>query len=391
MRRRRIIIINYEFPPVGGGAARATYQLVRRLAKRDDLECHVIFGIGHDTLDWPRIPNTYQYPVAISRRSVHETGVLGMVQFLMKALPLLRKIAQEHDIELIHYIFSIPTGVLSFVQPQHIPYVVSLHGGDVPGFVKGEQTLLHVFALPFNKWIIRRAARVIAVSNSLATAARRNLNALTCAVIPNGVELGPVPVTRSTTGNPFRLCCVARLNDWKRIDLLITSLRDLPDVTLNIVGTGRAEESLRRLTRRLNLDGQVTFSGHVFDAEIRSHLDNADAFALPSIGDSFGIVFLEAMAAGLPIVAARACGVPEVVRDGVNGILAEPNDLISLTDAIRSLKENPAKRAEFAKASRQIAASHFSWDAITDSYASCYLDILNRANVRVPMPGTPVT
>lgn len=314
-----------------------------------------------------------------------------MAQFLLKARPLLRRIAQEHDVELIHYIFSIPTGMLAFVQPRHIPYLVSLHGGDVPGFVKGEQPLLHVLALPFNKWIIRRAARVIAVSNSLAAAARRNLKAFTCAVIPNGVELGPVPVTRSTNGNQFRLCCVARLNDWKRIDLLITSLRDLPDVTLNIVGTGREEESLRRLTRRLHLDGRVTFSGHVSDADIRGHLDNADAFALPSIGDSFGIVFLEAMAAGLPIVAARACGVPEVVRDEVNGILAEPNDLISLTNALRYLKDNPARRLEFGKASRQFAASDFSWDAITKEYASCYLDILASTNVRGSIADTTET
>ena len=309
-----------------------------------------------------------------------------MVQFLLKAIPLLRQITKKYDIGLIHYIFSIPTGLLAFVQPRHIPYLISLHGGDVPGFVKGEQTLLHVLALPFNKWIIRHASRVVAVSNSLAVAAQRRLGALTCAVIPNGVEPGPVPVARSTNSGHFRLCCVARLNDWKRIDLLIKSLCDLPGVTLNIVGTGRSEESLRRLTRQLNLNGRVMFSGHVSDSDIRGHLDNADAFALPSIGDSFGIVFLEAMAAGLPVVAARACGVPEVVRDGVNGILAEPNDLVSLTEAIRYLKRNPERRLQFAEASRQIAVSDFSWDAITERYASCYRDILDSANVMSDNP-----
>jgi glycosyltransferase involved in cell wall biosynthesis len=381
MPRENVLIVNYEFPPVGGGAGRASYQLARRLVERGEFNCHIIFGASPQHPGWPRINGARQYPVKIHRAGVHRTGIIGMLQFLCKTAPLLRQITRTHPIRLIHYIFSVPTGLLAFVQPKSIPYLISLHGGDVPGFVEGEYGFSHLLLRPFNKSLVRNASHVVAVSQSLATAAQAALGLTACSIIPNGIDPGPAPAAQKVE-RAFRLCCVARLTPWKRIDLLIKSLRVLPDVKLNVVGTGQAEKALRRLADQLKVSSRVTFSGYVPDDRVREHLEQADAFALPSIGDSFGMVFLEAMAAGLPVIGAESCGVPEVVQDGVNGILVPAGDCDAITEAISYLQENPVRRREYGAASRRIAVSDFSWERVADAYTLCYRDILENCRRR---------
>ncbi len=143
----------------------------------------------------------------------------------------------------------------------------------------------------------------------------------------------------------FTVLCVCRFFPRKRVELLLQAasiLRErIPELRVRIVGAGPREKPLRSLWREFKLGKIVTWVGDVGLHEIAREYNRADVFCLPSVQEGFGIVFLEAMAAGAPIVAARAAAVPEVVIDG---ILVEPDNAEALADGIRQLWKDPALR-----------------------------------------------
>jgi len=146
----------------------------------------------------------------------------------------------------------------------------------------------------------------------------------------------------------------------KRIqDLLeaVARLRDrLPDLQVRIVGSGPEHKSLVRLHARLGLGDTVLFLGEVSRTRLAEEYISADCFCLPSVQEGFGIVILEAMAAGLPVVACRAAAVPEVVPDGVAGRLVEPRNPERLTEALEELLMDSGRRKEYGEAGRRRAA-----------------------------------
>jgi len=143
----------------------------------------------------------------------------------------------------------------------------------------------------------------------------------------------------------FTVLCVCRFFPRKRVALLLHAAdllrRQIPDLRIRIVGGGPEADSLLRLWRELQLEGVVTWVGEASRNELAREYNRADVFCLPSVQEGFGIVFLEAMAAGKPIVAARAAAVPEVVR---RGVLVEPENAEALAGGIWRLWHDPALR-----------------------------------------------
>jgi glycosyltransferase involved in cell wall biosynthesis len=118
----------------------------------------------------------------------------------------------------------------------------------------------------------------------------------------------------------------------------------IPGVQIRIVGHGPEHAALARLCGDLDLGDSVVLLGDVTRAQLAEEYVNADVFCLPSVQEGFGIVFLEAMAAGLPVVACRAAAIPEVVHDGATGVLVPPRDPAALARAIGDLLRDPARR-----------------------------------------------
>jgi glycosyltransferase involved in cell wall biosynthesis len=148
----------------------------------------------------------------------------------------------------------------------------------------------------------------------------------------------------------FTVLCVCRFFPRKRVELLLRAahiLRDrIPELRVRIVGGGPREKVLRSLGRDLSLEQIVTWVRDIGLHELAREYNRADVFCLPSVQEGFGIVFLEAMAAGAPIVAARAAAVPEVVHDGV---LVEPDNPEALAEGILMLWKHPALRDQIRR------------------------------------------
>ncbi len=184
------------------------------------------------------------------------------------------------------------------------------------------------------------------------------------------------PVRRAAWGarpgnadRPFTVGTAANLEYWKGIDVLVEACAaaDVP-VRLEIYGDGALRGELEGRARAADVDAR--FHGFVDDFPARLH--GLDVFALPSRADNFPVSILEAMASGLPVVATRVGGVPELVADGETGLLVEPDDAPALARALDRLGGDPELRARLGAGGARRVAERFSADGVARQMLSLY-------------------
>jgi glycosyltransferase involved in cell wall biosynthesis len=160
----------------------------------------------------------------------------------------------------------------------------------------------------------------------------------------------------------------------KGLDTLIRALAQLEPgrFQLEIVGDGPARESLRELAVSLGVAEEVRFLGSLDRAEVAERYREADLFTLPSTAESFGNVFAEALASGLPVVATQVGGIPDLVEHGINGLLVAPGDPAGLAQAIRYLGSDPEIRRQMGQRNRAKAEAALDWGQVTSRYLSIY-------------------
>ncbi len=376
----RLLFVNYEFPPVGGGAAYASLATARELVSMghsvDFLTTACNGNARDEEIDGIRI-----HRVDSHRRGVHEVGLVGAFSFVRLAATRLRAIARRNRYDAYHYYFSLPTGLLTRLPGPHCsrPYVISLRGSDVPGY---DPTLAwhHKLLLPVTRRIWRGAHRVVANSLHLRRLALTSLPDLSIEVISNGAAVPTTSRNPARRHTGLRILAVSRLIERKGLGTLIEALGRLrsEDLSVDIAGDGPHGEALRQLAQSCGVADRVRFHGFMDRAGLASLYAEADIFVLASLSESCSMALLEAMAAGLPLIATRVGGTVELVQSGVNGLLVDAQDVGELTDAVRTLAHDPAQRERFAAANRALAPERFSWRAVARRYEAIFEDALAR-------------
>jgi len=188
--------------------------------------------------------------------------------------------------------------------------------------------------------------------------------------IPNGIDPKRFAAgKREPKKDPthFHVGCVARLADEKGVDLLIISMRDIPSVTLNIVGLGREQDALNRLVKKMDMEDRVTIEPR--KGNMSAFYNSLDLLVLPSRRhDPFGLVVAEAMMLGIPVVVTEACGVASQLTHGKNAVVVKSNSAKALTEGISSLLNDAKYMQRIAKAGQQKALSDFTEDSMIDKY-----------------------
>lgn len=251
---------------------------------------------------------------------------------------------------------------------RRIPFVASLKG-IIADELRNERGWTRALLSIQAGWELKNVARadaVLVTSRYCAGVVERAYG-----VPPGKIRVVPEPIDladwEARFARAFRrpaerptVLCVARMYPRKRIqDLLAATARlraRIPDVQVRIVGHGPEHGRLVRLRAQLGLDGTVVFLGEVSRTQLAEEYVNTDCFCLPSVQEGFGIVFLEAMAAGRPVVSCRAAAVPEVVPDGVAGLLVEPRDPTRLAAALEEVLTDSSRGKEYGEAGRRRAA-----------------------------------
>jgi glycosyltransferase involved in cell wall biosynthesis len=231
----------------------------------------------------------------------------------------------------------------------------------------------------FRRWLKRhlsgRLGAHVAVSDATARAveAEAALPVGSIRTIHNGVtEVEAVP-PRSTDAPPI-VVVVGRLNRQKGIDILLAALVDLPDVTARIIGDGPEREALTEMAARLGLGRRVTFLP--WQRDVVRQLAQADALVLPSRVEGLPLVVLEAMLAGVPVLATDVGGLRECVVPDRTGILVPPEDPAALAEALRRLLGDLELRQRLASSARSYALEHFTASAMTSAYETLYGELV---------------
>lgn len=225
------------------------------------------------------------------------------------------------------------------------------------------------------RWAAGRADAIVAVSRDAAERAvnREHFPADRVRLIYNGIDAEAV-IPRTGQWSR-RLVLAARLEPIKRIEVLLRAMAILrradPQVTLTIVGDGSARPALERLAEELGLAGSTRFTG--WREDVASELRSADCFVLPSRSEGLSMTLLEAMATGLPVVATRVGGNPEVVEEGVTGLLVPHSDPEALARALREVIEDPSRARAMGEAGRERVLARFSLRVMAESYHRLYL------------------
>lgn len=359
-------MLNYEFPPLGGGAANANSYLLKEFAERDDIHVDLVTSSPDTYREEQFADNVTIYKLDVNKDEIHYWTQPEILRYSWKAYRKSKSLLRKKNYNLIHAWFGVPCGVIA--RALGLPYLVALRGSDVPGYNE-RFGLQYIVLKPLLRKVWKNASSVVANSKGLRELAHETAD-LPIEVIPNGVavdEFEPVYHDHDT----LRVLCVSRLVERKGIQYLIEGVAEL-DVELTVVGEGEQESELKQLVAAEEIEERVTFAGYVPHDEIHEYYEAADIFVLPSKNEGMSNTVLEAMAAGLPVITTDTGGTAELIGD--NGSIVPMEDVNSLVETIGSYSQNPQLIETQGRQSRA-RAEEMSWGAVADQYDKEYTNI----------------
>lgn len=364
---KRILIFSTAYEPFVGGAEIAVREVTNRIP---DVEFHMI------TLDLDGAQKPFEKIGNVSVHRIGKRGRFSKLLFPFRATSLAEDLHTEKKFDATWSIMASYSGFAAlFFKKGHpeVPFFLTLQEGDPIGYIKRKVW----FVYPWFKQIFRLADRIQVISNYLADFARSMGAKATIRVIPNGVD---IPLfTREYPGEKVEdmkkalgkrvgdtfLVTTSRLVYKNGLSTAIRSLRLLPEsVRFIVLGTGPLKEKLRAKAEKVGVSSRVQFLGHVAYADIPLYLKASDIFVRPAISEGMGNSFVEAMAAGLPVIATPVGGIPDFLRDGETGLFCGVHNPESVADDIRTLMEDVPLRNKLIENGRKLARERHDWDNI---------------------------
>ena len=365
-----ILIINSEYPPIGGGAGNASANIASHFARMGHETAVITSRFGklphlekHQNLTLYRIPSL--------RRKQDRSNPFEQLVFLFSASLWTLGMVPRFKPNATLAFFGVPSGAISWLLKKvfGIPYIVSLRGGDVPGFRPYDFQRHHKILAPFLRIIWKDASAVVANSDGLRQLARVFDSRFEIPIIPNGVDLQEY-ATEVRIWSPPRLLSVGRLVHQKGLDLAMRALAQLKDLEWQwcIVGDGPQINVLKSLANELGIQDRISFPGWLSHAALVKCYKDSNLFLFPSRHEGMPNAVLEAMASGLPILASRIAGNEELVVDGETGILFPSEDIEAMCVALRQLLSDASQRQVMGNASRRRAEALYSWESTAQQY-----------------------
>jgi glycosyltransferase involved in cell wall biosynthesis len=368
LKPMRILLITYEFPPVGGGTGKAAFQMAKVLARRGH-EVAILTSRFKDLPAEEAVSGVRVLRIPVLRRYLNYAASWEVLSFVASGIFNIGRVRRSFHPELILSYFTIPGSPIAYVYRLFygIPFVTLLRGQDVPGYPDTPR-FFSALSAPVAKFLWRRSLFVTANSQGLADLARRTMPDLDCPVITNAVDAELYcPPSVPPPESPLRVLFVGRLREFKGIRELIEAFGRAraslgAPAELRIAGFGPEREALEALADRLGLREAVRFLGRLDEADVIGEMQSAHVFVNASYGEGMPNAVLEAMACGLPILASDIAPHREMMEAGIEGFLCPPRDAAALAEGLlRLLQDLQLRRAIGGRARRKVM-DQFTWD-----------------------------
>jgi glycosyltransferase involved in cell wall biosynthesis len=354
MSNKRILIFSLAYYPLVGGAEVAVKEITDRIG---DVQFDMVtLRFNKEDLSREKIGNINVYRIDSSKNL-----------FPFKAFRFAKKLHQENNYDIVWAIMANWAGFAAafFKRPfPKVKYILTLQEGDPTDEI--EKKVWFVYSLW--KKIFLRADVIQPISHFLADWARSLGYKGRVEVIPNGVDVKKFESNIPHTPHDGTvLITTSRLVKKNGIGDVIDSLKSLPEsVSFQIIGTGPLENSLKAKVRNLKLENRVKFRGFINQNEIPKYLHEADIFIRPSLSEGMGNSFIEAMAAGLPVIATAVGGIVDFIRDSKTGLLTIPQNPEAIAGTISFLiSHQDIKETITANAAAMVKAK-YDWNLIAE-------------------------
>ncbi len=302
--------------------------------------------------------------------------LLGGTMICRAAWDLIKRLHAEKPFDIVHAHMLPRDGHagLLIARTLKVPFALTVHGTDIfHYFIPGQEPWKR------NVWVAQEADALMAVSSLLMSrvAPYRGENKIS-RVVPNGVDLSLVP--EHTKNAPRAVISVGTLKARKCMDRTLEAFArlagDYPDARLTIVGIGEMRAQLENRIAQLGLGDRVTLTGGLPHEEVIARMAESDLFVLPSWGEGYGIVYIEAMAAGCIAVGAKGEGIEDTIRDGENGFLVPAGDVDATERVMRDVFEHRDAWAALREHGRQDARA-LTWARNAQTVEGVYQELLN--------------
>ena len=386
----RVLFLTHSFPRYAGDAAGAFVLRLATALANEDVAVSVIAPATvaapkHDEIDGipvtrfryaPRALETLAYGGNMATQVKESWGAkVGLIGLLGAELQASLAELRRETYDLIHAHWWFPNGVAGAAAARWraLPLVTTLHGSDV----RLGRAIRP--ARPAMRQVLRRSARVTAVSRWLAEEAQQVTGGEVPIVAPMPVAIELFSPDRATPRGDA-LLFVGRLTRQKGVDLLLRALATLPaSISLDVVGDGEERASLEALASSLGLAPRVRWHGAQPAPALAAFFRRAAALVVPSVEEGLGLVAVEAQLCETPVIAFASGGVVDVIRHGESGILVTERTPDALARAIAQLLASPDRGAALARTGAAQAREHFSPDHAARRYADIYREAIARA------------
>ena len=379
-KKLKVLIINYEFPPLGGGGGVASYDLALEWEKHGQVDVLTSNFSGLEAYKNVNGINVYRTKIFF-RKSRDAATFLSMLSFLLTGFIEGFKLCRKNRYDVINTHFAVPSGPLGYILGRMfgIPNVLSLHGGDIYDPSKKMSPHKSKIFSRVVKFILNRADRIVAQSSNTRDNTIKYYNPVKeVEIIP--LAFHPPVIVKSSREklgldkDSFYFITIGRLVKRKSIETILQALSGISNkkIKLLVVGDGPEMEFLQSMAASLNLTERVTFPGYIADEEKYSFLKNADAFILTSLHEGFGIVFMEAMFTGLPIVCTNHGGQVDFLTDKENALLIDVGDVESCRKSMLKIYKDSSLYNLMSKNNKKKVKNFYA-----ESVAAEYLKIFN--------------
>lgn len=367
----KILSLNYEFPPLGGGAGYVSKAINETLTRKgisvDFITMH------YDGLKYEEVINGVRIFRVKSFRKKQETcEVPEMLSFVVSAIPFALRLTKKNTYTLVHSHFVIPTSIVAYIlkKARRLDYIISAHGSDIPGYNPDRFTFEHRFTRPLLTLLMRNAKTIVPLSNYLKGLIEKNISPdFPSVVIPNGIE--PDAFRGGLARNNWILMS-GRFLKRKGFQYVLQALEkaDLAAWEVHLAGDGPYRGELERLANRCGL--KTVFHGWLAkdSPELKGLYMCSKIFVLPSDVENAPISLLEAMNAGLAIITTNIPACKEIAGDAAEFV--SPHDAAGIKESLLGLVRDKNKIKEMGEKARKRSIEHFSWDGIVDRYIELY-------------------
>ena len=379
------------------------HEISRRIAQNDyrviSLSPHTQNSSVHEVMDNVEINRfVYFFPDRFEKLA-YGSGVLynmkkspiaffNIVPFFLSEFFWAIKIVLRNQVTLTHTHWLLPQGFIGALLRRFmgIPHIATIHGSDL-NLINN-----HLFLKYLCRFIVRNSDAITVNSSymkwqllSVVPDSSDKIKIIPMGVDPVKYHHEEICDKKQRFGTQNIILSVGRLIDWKGtihlIDAMPAILQHFPDALLLIIGSGPEKQHLLHRTHQLSLDNSVKFLGMVSDVELQAYYHVADVFVLPSINKSgktegLGVVLLEAMASGCPVVGSRVGGIPDIITDGENGFLVPEQDPGALADRIIRIISDTNLKETFRKNGYLRIRESFTWDIVAERFSEIYSHVI---------------